>query len=249
MTEGTFPKTDGDVAYASEINNLRNVNLMLVQALNFRTVKSTGYVYWDTGKIRVGNKVYDITGSNSGASKTDKLIIATLDSSLNTAVIDFEATNYTFVADEIVLGYVDASSRLYLFGQGGLLSFDGYTFTKFESTTADTGINVNGEGYFLSVMSYCKETEPQGVATAQARTQLTLTIDTNVLATTDTNITDEYTASLSGLQVGLGPIAISHIQGPIKFNSNLTVGVNHTIPNGIAARNVDYKTEIYYYLK
>lgn len=237
MTEGLFPKntTDNVEIYASEYNNFRNVNLMLVQALNFRTVKSTGYVYWDTGKIRVGNLVYDITGSNSGASKTDKLIIAVLDSGTSTATITFQATNYTFIADEIVLGYVDSSSRLYLFGQSNQPNYSGYTLT-----TATASINVNGEGYFLG--AYANSFGKNDGYSITATASIVVSID----GTEVYNNSDSHSVSASNAG-GKFVSASNFFVGPIKFNSNLTITITADVSG-----SVDYEhnvKKIDYYLK
>lgn len=237
MTEDKFSKIDGDPLYASVINNFRNANLLMVQTLNFRTVKSTGYVYWDTGKIRVGNIVYDITGDNSGESKTDKLIIAVLDSSTETATISFEDGDYTFSSsdDEILLGYVDNSSRLYMFGQENQPNYSGYTLVK-----SGGSVNVDGEGYFLGAVAYRFTSTYQS---SNVSTSLSLSID-------GTSITsDSKYMSSSGSCGSIGKdgtaVAICNLSGPYKFNSNLTV--SHSSSGGSC--DTDYKASVYYYIK
>jgi hypothetical protein len=78
--EGTFPKVNGDVFYASESNTFNYDKIAQVQVKTTKLTCSdlTGYLYWTAGTISIGATDYTLSASNSGADWRGTFVIATL---------------------------------------------------------------------------------------------------------------------------------------------------------------------------
>lgn len=227
-------KVDGNAFSAGEVKP----KTVAIKNLNMYTTKSDGYVRWLAGHIVVNGVEYAVSASNSGASKTDKLIVATLTDGANTAAFTFVATSTTITANnEVLIGYVDASSRLTLFSASAQPDLSGYTLT-----VSTTDINVNGEGYFCSAFAWAVITG-RGVSgeTGTANAGLNISVD----STTIFNTTNSHTSSTS--QVDDTSCAVQQFAALTKFNSNLTVTLTATTSNTLstASNASTYKHVVY----
>jgi hypothetical protein len=206
-------KANGDSLSAGEVQ----YKTIAIKNLNMYTVKSTGYVYWLAGHIVVNGVEYAVSASNSGASKTDKLIVATLTDGANTAAFTFVATSSTITAaNEVLIGYVDASSRLTLFSATAQPNFSGYTFTK-----ATANINVNGEGYLLSAQAFGFSAATGFGSGPTASTQARIQISIDGSSVDDENNSHSHSMSANGATACSFSGAI--VPFTMKFNSNLTI--------------------------
>jgi len=207
-------KVDGNAYSAGEVQP----KTVAIKNLNMYTTKSDGYVRWLAGHIVVNGVEYAVSASNSGASKTDKLIVATLTDGANTAAISFIATNTTITDNnKVLLGYVDATSRLTLLSASAQPDFSGYTLTK-----SNADVNVVGEGYFMSADCWAFAlSQPFGAgnstATANARAQVS--IDGSAIA--DENYSHSMTTTSNGSAIVCHSEA--HVNFLMKFQANLVV--------------------------
>lgn len=228
-------KIDGDALSAGEVL----YKTVAVKNVNMYTTKSDGFVRWLAGHIVVNGVEYSLAAGNSGASQTDKLIIATLTDGANTAAISFSATNTTITENnKVLLGYVDATSRLTLYSAGAQPNLSGYTLT-----TSIADINVNGEGYFCSAFAWAMITgRGVGGETGIANAGLNITIDgTNIF-----NTTNSHTSS--GNTIDDAACAVNQYGALVKFNSNLTVTLTATTSSTLSSGSnaSTYKHVIYF---
>ncbi|MFZ5985514.1 MAG: hypothetical protein ACOYWZ_00085 [Bacillota bacterium] len=226
MALSTYSLVDGQVLDGNAITSIKSV----ATNVYFYTDKITGYVYWLAGSIFVNGVAYVLSAGNSGISQTNKLIKATLADVGNTASISFITVTERITSNsDFLLGYVDSSSRLYLYSSTAQPNLSGYTYT-----VATDNINVNGEGYFLSASAFAEKGvkisssggSGQG-SYVYATTSLTVTIDGTVTKTeTNTNnarplgANDSYHTAVCSL---------TDYNALTKFNNNLTVSINAAV--------------------